>query len=430
MKKALLAGTLSAAALLALGSASRAPRKAAPSPLAFAITHASVVPMDSERVLLDHTIVVVGDRIAAVGPDGLTSWPAGATVVDAGGAYVAPGLADMHVHIRRRELRAYVDAGITSVRNMWGYETLPATMRDIESRAVVGPMIYSASQGIDASPGVWPETQFVNQPSQAEAVVAAQAAAGWRFLKVYDSLSAPSYDAIADAARRSGIRFVGHVPDSVSIEHALESGQLSIEHLRGYDHALTRTSQSSHVGAWADIDGSRIPDLAARTAAAGAWNCPTMAIYSLLTEGMAAPTRAQIFANRAAVLRAFRDAGARILAGSDAGIDRTAVGTSLHDELALLAEAGLSPYEALEAATSGAAAFLGEEAEFGTIQPGRRADLVLMDGNPLETPAALRAIKAVVLRGAWRSLDGSRSPLVPRVPGSSVAPRAVARPTR
>jgi imidazolonepropionase-like amidohydrolase len=428
VKKALIAGTLSAAALLALGSASRDPRKAAASSLAFAITHAHVVPMDTERVLRDHTIVVVGDRIAAVGPDGPTNWPAGATVVDARGAYVAPGLVDMHVHIRRRELRAYVNAGITSVRNMWGYQALPATMRDIENRAVVGPTIYSASQGIDASPGVWPETQFVDEPSQAEAVVAAQAAAGWRFLKVYDSLSAASYDAIVDAARSHGIRFVGHVPDSVSIEHALDSGQLSIEHLRGYDHALTRTSQGSHVAAWADIDASRIPELAARTASADAWNCPTMAIYDLLAAGMAPPVRARIFANRAAVLRAFRDAGARILAGSDAGIDRTAAGTSLHDEISLLAAAGLSPYEVLEAATSGAAEFLGEQAEIGTIQPGRRADLVLMDANPLENVEALRAIRAVVLRGSWHSLDGARTPLVPRAPANTSSPRAVTRP--
>ena len=385
--------------------------------------------MDSERILRDHTVVVVGDRIAAVGPDAATSWPAGATVVDALDAYVTPGLIDMHVHIRRRELRAYVDAGITSVRNMWGYEALPAVMSDIEERRVVGPTIYSASQGLDGTPADWPETQIIDDPAAADAIVAAQVAAGWRFLKVYNSLSAASYDAIVAAARARGIRYLGHVTNAISVEHALDSGQYSIEHLTGYDRALTRTSQPNSVGAWLDIDVSRIPALAERTAAAGTWNCPTMAIYRLAAAGMAPAARAEIFENRAAVLRAFHAAGARLLAGSDSGIDRTVAGTSLHDEIADFVAAGLSPYEAIRAATSGGAEFLEEEAEIGTVAPGRRADLLLLEDNPLEDVAALRSLEAVVLRGSWFPADGARTPLLPRVPEKSVSPRTVTRPS-
>ena len=222
--------------------------------------HANVIPMDSERVLRDHTIVVTGDRIAAVAPDGAIALPEGTPMIDAGGAYVTPGLIDSHVHIRRSELDDYVHAGITSVRNMWGYQALPATMRLIEDGTLLGPTIYSASQGIDASPGVWPETQFVDEPSQADAVVAAQVAAGWRFLKVYNSLSLESYDAIVASARARGIRFAGHVSNQVPIEHALDSGQASIEHLRGYDFALQRNPGGA--AAWANIDVSRLPALA------------------------------------------------------------------------------------------------------------------------------------------------------------------------
>jgi imidazolonepropionase-like amidohydrolase len=333
------------------------------------------------------------------------------------------------VHIRRRELRAYVDSGVTSVRNMWGYDALPAVMGDIEEHRVVGPTIYSASQGLDGTPADWPETQIIDDPAAADAVVAAQVDAGWRFLKVYNTLSFASYDAIVAAARLRGIRFLGHVSNAVPIEHALDSGQASIEHLTGYDRALTRTSQPSSVAAWADIDASRIPELAARTAAAGTWNCPTMAIYALLTEGMAPATRAQIFENRAAVLRAFHAAGARLLAGSDAGIDRTAAGTSLHDELEDLVASGISPYEAIRAATSGGAEFLEESAEIGTVASGRRADLLILPENPLENVGAVRSIEAVVLRGSWRQRDGGRSAFRPRVPESSVSPRAVVRPS-
>ncbi len=430
MKPTRLSWLLAAAVPLALVAAAKDPRAARRDSgvSAFVITNARVVPMDSERVLPDHTVVVVGDRIAAVGPDAATSWPAGATVVDARDAYVTPGLIDMHVHIRRWDLRAYVDAGITSVRNMWGYQALPAVMSDIEERRVVGPTIYSASPGLDGTPADWPETQIVDDPAAADAIVAAQVDAGWRFLKVYNSLSAASYDAIVAAARLRGIRFLGHVTNSISIEHALDSGQASIEHLTGYARALTRT-QSNSAAAWADINATRIPELAERTATAGAWNCPTMAIYVLLTEGMAPATRTRIFENRAAVLRAFHSAGARLLAGSDAGIDRTAAGISLHDELADLVAAGLSPYEAIRAATSGGAEFLEEEAEIGSVAPGRRADLLIVNANPREDGGALRSIHAVVLRGSLRPADGSRTPILPRVPEKFVSPRAVVRPS-
>jgi imidazolonepropionase-like amidohydrolase len=130
------------------------------------------------------------------------------------------------------------------------------------------------------------------------------------------------------------------------------------------------------------------------------------------------------------MVRALRDAGARLLAGSDAGIDRTAAGTSLHDELDLLVAAGLTPYEAIRAATSGGAEFLEETAEIGTVAPGRRADLLVVADDPLEDVAALRGIEAVILRGSWLPAGGNRSPLLPRVPGRSAGPRAVPRPER
>ena len=396
-------------------------------PAAYAIVHASLVPMDSERVLTDQTIVVSGDRITVIGPSDATSPPEDASIVDVRGAYVTPGLIDMHVHIRRADLRAYVDAGITTVRNMWGYQALPALMHDVDAGAVVGPAIYSASPGLDASPGVWPETQFIDDPSQADAVVAAQVAAGWRFLKVYNSLSLASYDAIVAAAKARGIRFLGHVPNRVSVEHALDSGQASIEHLRGYDLALTRGSQTATFAAWEDIDDSRIPALAAHTATAGTWNCPTMAVFDVLTRQVDDAERARIRENRAAMIRALFDADARLLAGTDSGIGLSVPGASIHDELADLVAAGIPPYEALRAATSGAAEFLEEADEIGTVAVGHRSDLLIVEGNPLDDVSALRSIEAVVLRGAWFPGAGRRSPFVFRVVPGGGEPRTITR---
>lgn len=383
--------------------------------------------MDAERVLRDQVVLVAGDRIAAVGPAGEVAIPPRAGIVDAQGAYVLPGLIDMHVHIRRAELEAYVDHGVTSVRNMWGYASLPSVIADVAAGRRLGPTIYSASPGLDGTPAVWPETRIVDDPAVAAAAVADQVAAGWRFIKVYNSLSLASYDAIVAAAASRGIRVVGHVPNSVPIEHALDSGQASIEHLRGYDLVLTRSGQAN-AAAWADIDPARIPDLAARTAAAGTWNCPTLAIYEIFSRSLPGGPRERTVANRGAVVRALRDAGAPLLAGTDAGIDQTEAGSSIHDELAQLVAAGLTPYEAVRAATSGAAEFLGEPGEIGRVAPGLRADLLVVDRNPLEDVGALRAIEAVVLRGAWRSVGGDRSPVIPAAPRDGRAPRPQPRP--
>ena len=143
---------------------------------------------------------------------------------------------------------------------------------------------------------------------------------------------------------------------------------------------------------------------------------------------MDAATRERAIANRAAVIRALHQAGARLLAGTDSGIDLAVPGASIHVELGGLVAAGLTPYEAIRAATSGGAEFLEEAAEIGTIAPGRRADLLLVDGNPLEDVEALRSIRTVILRGSWIPLDGSRAPLLPRVPERTVSPRDLSRP--
>ncbi len=393
----------------------------------FAIRHVCVVPMDVEQVLCDRTIVVAGDRVAAIGPDSSTAIPAGADQIDGRGLYALPGLIDMHVHVRVSDLPAYLAAGITSVRNMWGYAALPETMRSIASGELAGPTIYSASPGLDGPPPAWPETQLIVDPALADGIVAAQVAAGWRFIKVYNNLSLPVYDAIVSSAKSRGIRVIGHVPNQVPLSHALESGQASIEHLRGYDFALTRLPAS--VGAfqaWTAVDPSRMPDLAAQTVAAGTWNCPTLAIFALLGTPDAG-TRARILENRAAMVGALHAAGARLLAGTDSGIGDTAPGSSLDDEIEDLAGAGLSPYEAVRAATADAAEFLEESGEIGTLAPGRRADMLLVRGNPLEDVGSLRLVTGVVLRGRLLNDDLPRLRTIAPESPSPRSPRVIPR---
>lgn len=362
-----------------------------------AVVDVNVVPMDRPLVLRHQTVIVRGGRIAWLGPAAAARVPAGARVVQGNGRYLMPGLIDMHVHLRRADLRLYLAAGITTVRNMWGHEEVQQLQRDVATGVRRGPTIYSASPGLDGTPPQWPGTVQVLDSAAAGDAVRAQVAAGWSWIKVYTQLTPPAYHAIMAAARAAGIPVVGHVPLRVDIHDALASGQRSIEHLTGYDRAVSRTGRGGTWG-WTDADTSRYPALVAATLAAGTWNCPTLAIFVKLAEQHPAGERPGIIERRRQFVRALSRAGAHLLAGTDAGIGIVAPGASLHDELAELVAAGLTPYQALRAATVDAAAFLGRP-ELGRIGAGAAADLLLVAGNPLEDIGQAAKIEGMVLHG-------------------------------
>ena len=229
-------------------------------------------------------------------------------------------------------------------------------------------------------------------------LVARLAGEGWRWVKVYSHLDAPVFEALADAADAHGIRLLGHVPFAVPLQRALDRGMLSIEHLTGYELALG-AGGGTVAERWASVRIADMPAVAQATARAGTWNCPTLMVTTLLGGTGAAAEEAH--RRRRLMVGALHAAGARILAGTDSGIDATAAGTSLHDELAELVASGLSPLEALQAATSSPAEFLGRVGEIGTMAPGARADLVLVDGDPRQDVGLLRHPRGVLLRGAW-----------------------------
>lgn len=371
---------------------------ASPATVPLVIEDVRVVGMVSESISGGQTVVIEQGRITAIG-DATVPRPPGAVVVQGRGRYLVPGLIDMHVHIRQEELGAYLAAGITSVRNMWGWPALPALVARVESGELAGPRIFSASQGLDDQPVQWPATVVVSSPVQAAAAVRAQRDAGWLWLKVYTRLSRETWLAIMAEARALGIRALGHVPLAVSVDEALDQGQFSIEHLTGYDRSVSRSGRTGTWG-WVDADPSRYAALASRTAEAGTWNCPTLAIFAVLSRQHSEADRAVILRERRRFVRELHDAGAKLLAGSDAGIDVVVPGTSLHDELAELVASGLTRYEAVRAATVEAGLFL-EEAGLGTVTVGAPADLLLVEGNPLEDLGRLRNFHGMVHRGAW-----------------------------
>ena len=338
-----------------------------------AIVNVNVVPMDADRVIESQTVLIDNGRITSIGPALSVQVPAGSLRIDARGKYLLPGLIDMHVHIRSSELDKYLPAGVTSVRNMWGYNELPAIMQDIASGARKGPRIFSLTAGFDGSPAQWPQTQISDDPEVISALVDRQFDLGFREIKVYQRLSRAAYDTIVAIAKRKGMTFAGHLPPLVGLEHVLASGQRSIEHLGGYN------------------TGGQLDAQIAATIQAGTYNCPTIAVQSMLT-----PSRGD---GLRMITGALHARGAKLLVGTDAGIDVTQAGSAIHDELELFVRSGVPPFSALLGATRTAAEYLGQSGAIGTIGVGKEADLILVRSNPLQDIQATRDIDAVIVDG-------------------------------
>jgi hypothetical protein len=355
-------------------------------------------PVDAEAILLDgvhvvHTsdgtverdraILVQDGRITRIAAAGSITPPDSARRPDVAGAWVTPGLFDMHVHMRGFEAEDYVRAGITTVRNMWGYSTLAALVDSIENGGRIGPRIHSLSSGLDGPPVYWPETQLITDPSQADSVVGAMQAAGYSEVKVYEDLAPAVYDSIVAATVRRGMTHAGHKPDQVSVERVIRSNQRSIEHLGG----LMGRSRGE------------LDRLIALSVEHGTWHSPTLAVL------LSPPDDLVGRAARRDVVAALYAGGARLLIGTDAGIDRTPAGTSLVDEMALFAEAGVPLARMLRMVTVDAAEYLGVDDDRARIEPGYRADLALFADNPLDDLDHLRSVRGVVMGTRWITPD-------------------------
>ena len=444
--------TIGALVLLAAFTAA-VPSTQAPAPT-LAITNVTVITMTAgEEPLRDHTVLIAGDRIAAVGPSRSTSIAKNVRQIDGQGKYLIPGLADMHVHLEYFDqpdvLRSFVGNGVTTVRNMDGRPYLLDWKKRIAAGDLVGPRIYTAGPLLDGNPPVRPDNTVVETEAAARAAVDAQAAAGYDFIKVYSALSRDAFAGIMAAARARALPVAGHVPRAVGLDAALKAGLRSIEHLADFGSAIQAvqpdSGQADATPAWSKrylsmpVDPSRMKDVAARLSKAGVWSVPTLIqperellrpeqiterlglpeVASIpedgrkIWEGQARRVAARLDdddwklvvagrAHRLLMVNALHSGGVQILAGTDTPNPFVVPGSSLHDELSLLVEAGLGPAAALAAATRDAARFLDATA-WGTIAAGKMADLVLLNADPFADIANTKKISHVVLRG--RVLD-------------------------
>lgn len=362
-----------------------------------------VVPMDSEILLIDQTVVVRDRRITDVGLRSDIAIPEDAEQIDGRGLVLMPGLADMHVHLEEEDLPAYLASGITTVRNMWGHSAVRDMMERIATAELPGPMVYSTSPGIDGPPAKWPVTQIVESAAEAQQTVARLVGEGWTMLKVYQDLRSDVYSAVVEAAREHGVSFMGHVPHRVGLREALLSGQASVEHLGGYDVELGGVRGTA---GWLNMDPAGIPEVVMWTWESGAYVCPTLVVVEALAHRNHSSSDAEVVAeNRRLLVGALHQGYVPLLVGTDSGIDIVAPGTSLHEELLQFSQAGLSPYAVLAAATVVPAEFLGEGDEFGAVREGLRADLLLLERNPLEDVRAASDPVGIMVNGDWYSGD-------------------------
>ncbi|HYW29990.1 MAG TPA: amidohydrolase family protein [Gemmatimonas sp.] len=380
----------------AIAQSSSTQEQLAPAPPAptLAIEHVTVIPMDRDAALVDHTVLVSGDRIVWVGPAASARVARGIRVVDGRGAFLIPGLADMHVHIdSAANLAQLVKAGVTTVRNMRGTPLHVAWRDSIASGRLVGPTIFTSGPSIRRSRD--PAFVLPSTPAEAEALVRAQARAGYDMIKVLNDLTVPVYQRLLATARTVGIPVVGHVVPDVGLARTLSAGQVSLEH--AFNLRERSRFQSLFGGDASQADAAD----ATMVARAGAW----VGTIVQSRDGTCAPRLAE----QRAIVASLRRANVKLLAGTDAGIAPIGHGASLHCELRTLVAAGLTPYEALATATSNAGAFAKAHLRrasvpFGTVTVGSRADLVLLSTDPRRDIAALARMRGVVLRGEWRPL--------------------------
>jgi imidazolonepropionase-like amidohydrolase len=443
-----------------------------------AIRGATVVDVVSGSLRPDHTVVVEGNRILAVGPTDQVQMPRGASLVDAAGGFLIPGLWDMHVHSVANvtwdmDVRSignaewhfplFIAYGVTSVRNMNDATADPtlertrSVKRRLAEGGLRGPRLFASGPSVDGDPPLTSNPVVVRTPAEARAVVDALADHGADFVKVYTNLSREAYFAILDQARRRGIPVDGHVPFRVRPVEAADSGQRTFEHLLAMALGCSTEADSERrefARILSDPDRpavversplelfrherrlyeTRDPAACIETIEAYRRNrvaeAPSLVGYhhvvhaeEILSDAEALQRVPQavrrhwkervdsetgrtvrsilgpIVPLQAENTRLLHDSGVVLLAATDVGIPMLVPGLSLHEELALLVEAGLTPLEALRTATVNPARVMGLADSLGTIEAGKLADLVILDANPLADIANTREIRAVVADG-------------------------------
>lgn len=388
-------------------------------------------------VRADTTVLLTGNKITAVGRDGEVRIPAGAEVVEARGRFLLPGLWDMHTHLSPRDGPLHIAAGVTTVRDLANdIDQLTEMRRKFDAGEAVGPRVLRAGFIDGPGPFAGPTKVLVDNEKDALSWVDRYAELGYQQVKLYSSLDTKLVPAIARRAHERGLRVSGHIPNGMTAEQAVRAGYDEIQHanflflnfLEGVD---TRTpARFIEVGEHAaelDLASPRVRSFIQLLKERGTVLDPTVnAFENLLVArageidpryaGVAGRMPPQVqrsfrsgglnpspdkvsryadsFRKMLAFVRTLHEAGVPIVPGTDA-----LAGFSLHRELELYVEAGIPPADVLRMATLGSARVMKKDAELGSIEPGKLADLILIDGDPVARMSDIRRVALTVKDG-------------------------------
>lgn len=393
----------------------------------------TVLAMDGSGVVEGLSVVVEDDRIISVADLGEFAVSDDATIIDGEGRYLIPGLGEMHGHIPpvlegeqavNDILFLYLSNGVTTVRGMLGSPGQLQLREEVLSGERVSPTLYLAGPSFNGN--------SIRSPEQATRRVEQQVEEGWDLLKVHPGLTRDEYDAMAEKANALAMDFGGHVPAEVGLVRALEAGQRTLDHLDGL---------IIYLGGETDAISEDAMRAAARlTRDAGTGVVPTSALWITLLQ---AADRDELFSvagldympadtvaswrsrfdagsgeaqdvhveNRRRLLKILHEEGVELLFGTDAPQVFSVPGFSIHREIEEMEAAGLSEADILISATSAIGTYFADKDTFGVIAPGARADLVLLEANPMEDLSALKDPAGVMYRGNWLSREAIQQEL-------------------
>ncbi|MEX2284468.1 MAG: amidohydrolase family protein [Gemmatimonadota bacterium] len=367
-----------------------------------AITNLTVVDVENGRIIPEQVVLIKGNRITVVADAARVRFAMPARVIDGTGKYMMPGLWDMHAHLTLSgrpttiELPLFVAHGVTGVRVMGANCRRPAPglsgcleahrdwQQKIERGELIGPRLVAlASWPVNGSAGITD-----SMPPYFKAVTTDDGRQlaryfkqrGVDFIKIYNAVPRAGYLGLADEARKLDLPFAGHEPSTLSAIELSNAGQKSIEHSRAFLMNCFPGADSMRKGLL------RLPQTVLRRRMVDEYDARTCAVMDFYRKGLE-------------LTNAAYRAGVPIMLGTDAGDSFVFPGASVHDELVELVTAGLSPAEALKAATLSGAEYLGRTADFGAVEPGRFADLLLLDANPLADIRNTRRLHMVLLGG-------------------------------
>jgi len=408
-----------------------------PGPASLAIMNVTVIDGTGAPPIPGATVVITGNRIAEVVRDGSKRVAAG-EVIDGGGRFLIPGLWDMHTHLAYAgdlTCSTLVAYGVTSVRDPGGSLTTIDWLRSrIRSGDLIGPRIFRAGPVLDGSkPGVQ-DRLVIDTADQGRLAVGFVKALDVDFIKVHNGAPPEAYFAVLAEAKRQGLAVVGHIPIDVDPAAAIDAGHQSVEHIVSlFEDPVRRkvaAGMSQHAAIAEFTDGEAVR-LARKMVAKGTWFDPTLVTYwyrahqwetrpeddsreKYVTGSLRdywktvppLPDKPEIrkalsdgFVRFLAITGILHREKVRMLVGTDLAAPRVYPGGSVHEELAWLVKAGLTPMEALVAATRHGAESLGRLHELGAIEKGKLADLVLLDADPLADIGNVQRIAMVMADG-------------------------------